>query len=237
VRKQMIKLTMMGAAVVLFSALGTAAPACTTTTYDVYISQGSCSIGNFTFSNFSTLTYTSSLGQPRPAATQLLVTPSGDGLGSLALGFNYQSAPQTPMDIIVNTNGAQFGVTFTYNVVGAGAPLEGDVMWSTFSNTTPGSASATKNSQLVSGGTIYTSTVSDQGGSNALANRSGSAVSFVPATPGPYTIQDSISLQAQTGGAATLRDFTNVFAIPEPLTGVLLGSGLVLLGLARRRRK
>src|SRR5262249_44529538 len=142
----------------------------------------------------------------------------------------------------VNQNGQIFSFNLNYQMTLTGASLIDIQMASTFSNTNPGSASATKNAQLLSGGTIFTSTVNDGGISNPL-NTYTSPMIPVSGT-GVWIISDTTSLQAQTGGAVTQSGFANLFtlqatptSVPEPMTALIIGSGLICVGLVSRRRR
>ena len=118
-------------------------------------------------------------------------------------------------------------------------------MNSSFSNTAPGSVSASKSAAPLAGGPGVTSTVNDGGISNPLGTYLGSMAAITGS--GPFLITDTTSLQAQTG-AVTQTGFANAFVL-EPLTSVtpevgsltMMGSGLIFLSLiassARRRKR
>jgi hypothetical protein len=90
-------------------------------------------------------------------------------------------------------------------------------MDSTFGNTSPGSASASKTAQLLSGGPAITSTVNDGGVSNALGTYSGTVM--------------------PVSGVGTFL----ITATPEIGSLAMIGSGLVFLSMVassnRKRRK
>jgi hypothetical protein len=146
-----------------------AAPGCLTGTYTTYIALlGGCTIGDATFSNFSPIGL---VGSPAITTDEILVTPGGSTLDpTLTYMFINNGAAQA---ITVNQNGQSFSVGFTYQLVVTGATLSTIQMDSTFANTDPGAASATKNAQLLGGGTLFTSTVDSGGVSNPLTTKSG----------------------------------------------------------------
>ena len=93
---------------------------------------------------------------------------------------------------------------------------------------------------------MFTSAVSDGGASNVNNTYNGPIVSTLNSTAA-FNVQDSISLQAQTGNV-TDSGFTNNFVstavttsgVPEPAANILIGVGLLAIaGLTRRasRRK
>jgi hypothetical protein len=217
---------------------------CVTGTYASYLALGStgCQNGNATFSNFGTLGFLNSPGVPQVAAEDIRVIPGGTLLLP-TLTFVYLNAAGAPTPVAVNQNGQIFSFGFNYQLALTGANLVGIQMGETFSNTNPGSASATKNAQLLGGiGPIFTSTVNDGGLSNPLGTVNG-ALTPVSGT-GVWVINDTTSLQAQNGGSVTQASFVNLFSlqpsavtVPEPMTALLIGSGLLCVGLVSRRRR
>jgi len=221
------------------------AAACVTGTYTSYEALGGgCSIGNATFSNFSSLSFVNSSGVPVLSPDQIIVTPSGTA-SDASLEFFYVNGNGAATPVTVNQIGQIFSFGFSFQILVSPGSLNGIEMDSNFANTSPGSASATKTAQLVGGGPTYTSTVSDGGISNSLGNYTGSLIPV--AGSGAFRITDTTSLQAQTG-SATQSGFTNSFALgagtastPEVRSSILMGSGLVLLSVfanvARRRQQ
>jgi hypothetical protein len=214
---------------------------CTTGTYTSYIALGAggCQDGDATFSNFSNLTFVN-IGIGTISPDNLEVIPGGTALAPTLTFVYFNSGVATP--ITVSTNGTQFAMGFNYQMTLTGASLVDIMMNSNFANSTPGSASATKNATLLGGGPTSTSTVSDQGSSNALGNHAGNLASTTGT--GVWLIGDATSLQAQTAGSVTQANFENLFTlaaaqtgVPEPVTGVLIGSGLLCLGLVSRRKR
>jgi hypothetical protein len=223
-----------------------AAPtACVTGTYASYQAlSGGCTIGDALFSNFSSLSFVNSPGVGILTASEIEVIPSGTPTDAL-LSFVYLNANATPTPVTVNQNGQIFSFGLSFDLLVSPSTLTGIQMSSTFGNTSPGSASASKTAQLLSGGPAITSTVNDGGISNALGTYSGAVMPV--SGVGTFLITDTTSLQAQTG-SATQSGFTNSFlltpastATPEIGSLAMIGSGLVFLGMVanstRKRRK
>jgi hypothetical protein len=223
-----------------------AAPACTTATYDTYVSlAGGCSIGDATFSNFSGFGFVNSAGVPVLPENQVLVTPTETN-GNVALMFTYLNANGTPTPVTVSSFGEIFSFGFFFQVVVNPSTLSGFQMDAAFANTQPGSVSSTKTVQPVGGGPTVTSTVSDDGASNPLGEYDGATA--VITGHGPFLVADTNSLQAQLNGIATEASFTNIFDLqtgstttPELKSFAMIGSGLVFLSLVasstRKRQK
>lgn len=234
--------------VVLITAVAAAAPLCTQNTYTSYegLGAGGCTIGDETFSNFSPLAFSNSLGVSTLSTDQILVTPTVVG-SEASLAFTYGTTA-TPITILLVDNSQVFAFDFTYQALSAtGKVLTGIQQTAAFSNTTPGSTSFTKNAQPIAGGTIFTSAVTDAGTNHVSATYSG-PVTAVSGANSNFLIKDAISLQAQSGSVSN-SGFTNNFftgntttTVPEPPVSLLIGSGLVLVGsltrkLAERRRR
>lgn len=221
-----------------------AAPACATGTYASYQAlSGGCSIGNAVFSNFSALSFVNSPGVGTLTPSEIEVIPSGT-LSDDMLTFMYLNAAGSPTAVTVNQNGQIFSFGMSFDILVTPGALNGIQMSSTFSNTAPGSASASKTAQLVGGGPAITSTVNDGGISNALGTYNGVVMPVTGA--GTFLITDTTSLQAQTGMVAQ-SGFANSFllssattATPEIGSLAMIGSGLVFLSMiasSTRRRK
>jgi hypothetical protein len=221
-----------------------AAPACVTGTYASYQAlSGGCMIGNALFTNFSSLSFVNSPGVGTLTPSEIDVIPSGIPTDDM-LTFEYLNAAGTPTPVIVNQNGQIFSFGMSFDIVVNPGSLTGIEMSSTFGNTAPGSASASKSAQPLGGGPAITSTVNDGGISNAMGTYSGAVMPITGS--GTFLITDTTSLQAQTG-AVTQSGFANSFllapgttATPEIGSLAMIGSGLVFLSMvanSTRRRK
>jgi hypothetical protein len=235
---------------IAFAAAAWSAPVCTMGTYASYqaLSSTGCTIGDETFSNFGGLTFTNSLGVDEISTSELFITPTviGSGPGSVdQLLFNYQGLPTgaggfpSSTDIGVLSN-QDLSYEFQYLVAPTSSPIPiVDIqMASTILNTNGGSVSAVKDVD-----TNATQSSANDGGAQhpSFTPVIGplTAVSF----GGPYTVQDTISLEGQNG-VAEQQDFTNGFtegtatvsSAPEPSTNLLIGTGLILFGLTRKFR-
>jgi len=235
---------------IAFAAAACAAPACTMGTYASYqaLGSGGCTVGDETFSNFGSLTFTNSLNVDDISTSQLFITPTevGSGPGSIdELLFNYQGLPTGSGGFPSSTDiGAASNQTLSYEFQYIVSPTSVPIpiveiqMLSTILNTNGGSVSAVKDVDS----DATQSTASDSGmqhGSLTSVPGPVTSVTF----GGPYTVQDTISLEGQNG-MAEQQDFTNKFtegaaavsSTPEPSTNLLIGTGLILFGLTRKLR-
>jgi hypothetical protein len=233
---------------IAFAAAAWSAPACTMGTYASYQALGStgCTVGDETFSNFGSLTFTNSLGVDEISTSELFITPTvvGSGPGSIdELLFNYQGLPtgsggfptSTDIGVLSNQN-LSYGFQYIVSPTSVPIPIVDIQMLSTILNTNGGSVSAVKdvNSDATE------STASDGGAQHASFTSVPGPITSVT-FGGPYTVQDSISLEGQNG-IAEQQDFTNEFtegavdSVPEPSTNLLIGTGLILFGLTRKFR-
>jgi hypothetical protein len=228
----------LGLSVAASSAFGAA---CVSQTYDQYVALGAggCTIGTTVFNNFGSLSFVNT-GVPTLPPQDVLVTPGGSPLAP-TLSFTYVSgANHVPTPETVNTSGSIFSMGLSYDLTPNAAILTSLQINSTFTNNSPGSASTTKTAQLAGGGPSFISTVSDGGITNPLATYNGSQIN--PTGTGVWVITDTVSLQAQSTGSVTQNGFANLFGLqnqvvgtPEPLSALLIGSGLICLGLMKRK--
>lgn len=217
---------------------------CVTGTYASYVSLGAtgCQDGNATFNNFGTLGFTNSGGVSTIPTSDIIVIPGGTALDP-TLRFEYGTLAAsviTPAPETVNVAGQIFSMGFAYQIAFTEANLSSIQMGETFSNTTSGSVSATKNAQIASG-PVFTSTVTDGGVSNSANTTLAGNLATTSGT-GIWTITDTVSLQAQTG-SATQNSFENLYSsaaatsVPEPSTMLIAAAVLLGLGMVRRRRR
>jgi hypothetical protein len=235
---------------IAFATAAWSSPACTMGSYASYQALGStgCTVGDEIFSNFGSLTFTNSLNVDEISTSELFITPTvvGSGPGSVdELLFTYQGLPTgsggfpTSTDIGVASN-QTLSYEFQYIVSPASSPIPiVDIqMLSTILNTMGGSVSAVKDVN-----TDATQSTANDGGTQHPSFTSVAG----PITPvtfgGPYTVQDTISLEGQNG-MAQQQNFTNDFTegaavltgTPEPSTNLLIGTGLILFGMTRKLR-
>jgi hypothetical protein len=186
-------------------------------------SGGGCFVGANTFTNF-TITGGNLIGGAGADA----IDPS-----SVTVNIQYNS----PNLVVVTSNndlgswnisGAQqFSFQLNYTVTGGGSYFRAfsDSINASTTNIAAGAS-------LTKGVTDTTSTmflnVNDQSPNSAMTTLTG----------GPFdtiNISDNFDVHASNFGA-TLLSATNTFATPEPMTSMLLGSGLLAFGFILRRR-
>jgi hypothetical protein len=216
----MRKVMVVAAAFFLVAALGSAAPMCTDGPINLSITAGfSCSLGGLTFSDFTVI---SAGGNPSP---EVDVRTSVDASGNVTLAFNPNIAnPSITQDIwlFYQVSGGTTSVTGTLTGVNAGISEH--------------ACSAAYVNFACSGTSLGGFVIASGGPESGVLNLTGDSV---------WLFKD---INVTTGGALTL--FTQTFPggegggggggggeVPEPVSFILMGSGLVALSLLRKVRK
>lgn len=233
-----LKVTIMGAA------LGGAAwgSACTQASYAAYESMvSSCTVGDEAFGNFSALSFSGTLGLT-VSTSDILITPQVVGNVD-ELVFTYQNLPVPPnaSSTTAEVSANQIlGYSFNYVVTPIPNPVIDIQMISDIGTTGTGNVSAVKDALV--GGSLFESAANNGSSIDTFPTLISGPITPVPGTSAPFTVQDAISLQGQTGTAEQL-DYTNLFtegavstSTPEPATTLLVGTGLLCFGLTRRYR-
>jgi hypothetical protein len=199
---------------------------CPTGSYTSYLGAGfTCTSGNLTFSAFG---YTSSANPAGIAipASGLTVSPqttTGNEGFQFAGGWNV---------------GTQAGgvASFQDSVVSFTVSAGGITDLHLFFN---GSFTGTGSSSVVESyclNHVLAGCPAGSSGSISVTNPApvfNSVVFFAPVTS--VSVSKDIHVDSGTNGTASISQVINTFSTPEPLTFVLLGSGLLGLGLVRRK--
>lgn len=188
--------------------------------------SGACSYGANTFSNIS-LTGSTIAGAPSPTGSidptlvDIQVTSQnipGGGLINLTL---------TNPTSWALSGSSQFTLVLSYTVTGGpwfasvGDSLIGSATSNSLGN---GSVSFDKSA----GGVVLP---------NAnLINTSNAQTAFPGAPLSTFNVTDNIQVHA-SNASATLNQTVNSFVVPEPMTSMLLGTGLLGFGLMLRRKR
>jgi len=229
-----------------------AAPLCTTGTMAAYISQGSCSIGNITFS-FGSNAYIFAPDDTAVTSAQVTVTPVGTGLTTNAqTGFTFAASNNgwtaTNPDS-AGINSADVNITFTASIVLPAVTLTSTTV--TVDPTLVNFAGST--GVLVGEGVTDVATSNSLGsitlaavGNNDAQSKflGGTALSgsaFFSSTD--VSVNKDINILSLDGpvpaSSASLTNLTETFTygtVPEPGAFLLVGIGLALL-LFRRSLK
>lgn len=225
----MKKVLWLGVMLLVVSSLAFATPACVTDTLANYLAlSGGCTIGANTFSNWSFGPTAINHSGPGPApvpigAGDITVTPLV--VPGVGIGFNFAG---------VFNSTAGIGITNSFTYVIQYDIASGPWIWD--NELTAGTGVITGSAFM---SLAETKTFDRLPEVNLLVTAPGESDHAVWAPPQTHVVSNTqLGLLSQGPGASvTLDSFTETFSVPEPLSLVLLGSGLLGLGLLRRRVK
>jgi hypothetical protein len=208
------------------------------TAISVITAAGGCAFGTNTFTNVSISTSTKSIGTQAGAIdpTQVALQITGDpALNAIDVTVSNLTASNW---VVANTQ--QFTLILTYTVTG-GLPAYFFGVGDSFNGsattcsagTTPCGDGAPSGAGAISFDKTADSTTLP---TLSLGTLSQLPVAFGGAPLSTFDVTDNIQVHA-TNATATLTSATNSFVIPEPMTSVLLGSGLLAFGFMLRRKR
>jgi hypothetical protein len=196
---------------------------------------GGCQFGSNAFTNVSIATSTDSITTPAgaidPNQVALSFNLSGNLLNVVVSNLNTNTTGSSTGSNWGLVGTQQFSLILTYTVtgnlpayfLGVGDSFNG-------SGTTCGAACGTGNISFDK--TADSTTLPTL----SLAMMSQAPVGFAGAPLSTFNVTDNIQVHA-TNASATLVDATNSFVVPEPMTSMLLGSGLLAVGFVLRRKR
>lgn len=254
----MKKITLLLILAVAFVATSAAEPLCTTfTTLQGVIDGGNaCEAGNLLFSNFSWITNGGAGNVTGFAASSVPISVTAASDTSVTLRFGTASANTFQTQLSTGVKSFNYKLIYDVSTIVRAGALANAFTGNVSSLVSPGTISNAKgfarltkegfDSELSSAFTTNPLVVNT---SSSSGNQSGSTA-LINAGNVLLMIYDDIFVQNRVGGAAVNsqaamnffeQTFNNVVtpdegpAIPEPLSFVLMGSGLLGLGLLRKR--
>lgn len=228
-KKTALNAVLMALGTLGLASIGTAAPLCSSTGVALNtLDQNSanqatgCSLGAITFNNFTLVAATQGGTAPLPTDANINVafteTLAPSGLPQLNVIFTDPS-----QWTLAGSQQNSFTVTYTVT-----APSAWFLSYqASVDGTTTGS-----------GVTSLVKSIGGQADDSANnATPTGPVAPFLPAnTVSTFNVSDNIQVLG-LGGTAMLNSATNSFVVPEPMTSMLLGTGLLAFGLMLRRKR
>jgi hypothetical protein len=219
----------LGCLVLAGSAFGSATTCLTPTApYTAYLVMGfTCTSGNLTFSAFgySASGNPSNLAVPATAITVTPQTMTNNEGFQFQAGWSVGSQGTSP-----NTEDSLITFTVTGYITDLHLSFNG-------SFTGTGRTNVTENYCLNGSGSIANCSGPGQSSGQIQVTNPGNnfnaAVFFAPVTS--IAVSKDILVDSGSNGTAAISFVINTFSSPEPLSFVLLGSGLLGLGLLRKR--
>lgn len=188
---------------------------------------GSCFFGSNTFTNISIATSSESVSAPAGAIDPNQVT------------FQVSTATPNLLNVLISnltpSNWAlsgtqQFNLVLTYTVTGA-LPAYFQAVGDSFTGSATSNSNGTGAVSYDKSADSVTLLTLSTGGITSQA-----PVAFPGAPLSTFNVTDNIQVHA-TNASATLVNATNSFVVPEPVSSVLLGSGLLAFGIILRRKR
>jgi hypothetical protein len=219
-KRSMARVLWVAIGTLVLAAAGMAAPMCTGTVTIQSLEAAGCQLGVVVFDNFSFVN-PSSGGTPYvPSDTNVNIT------------IDYNSplnvvtfTPVNAADWDLTSNFQQFAFTVTYTVT---APTAFFLDWAP---SISGLRSGTGGFSIVE--TINGSAVN---GADAFSSNPPPTL-FAGGPVSTFNVSDNIQASSGSSGTSSLFSVTNSFTVPEPLSSVLLGSGLLALGFLLRCKR
>jgi len=217
--KKLITIIFLG--IMARASVGFSAPLCIGPVTIQSIEATGCSVGVVTFGSFALVNPTAGGGAVLPSDTNVLVS-----INSASPNDVLTFTPVTAANWQLNSSNQQWAFTLNYTVTMPAA------FFQSYQSSVSGSFTGTGNFSL----TKNISTQAATAGADQVNNLS-AVIPFVGAPISTFNVSDNIQLSSGTSGTASLTSVSNIFAIPEPLTSILLGSGLLAFGYLIRRRR
>lgn len=232
----MKRITLVPFAMLLLSSSAAASSLCVQASLSQYIQDyvgysNACSVGDKLFYDFSFSSSASSGTAPRATALQI-VPDAGDGVsnpgflfsGGAFLVFPGRSIDATLIYSVATMSGQALIEGYSLSIAGShnGQGNGFGTVTESFSNSPAGTPLIT--SIGPADGTVLSA------GVNGLPLASGTIVTTTLHVESPAGSSDIVTL------SAIQEHFSEISSVPEPYQPVLIGSGLLVLGLWRRRR-
>ena len=207
---------------------------CPTTTYDQYlVSNFTCVSGNVMFSSFGYSGTGSPSGMVIPASG-IAVTPQTMTLNE---GFQFSSGWLVGTQPNGSSSFQDSLISFTVSTVNGATTLDDLTLF--FNGNFTGTGLSGVAEQYCLGGTLQNCAQGHSGQIKVTNPPPGfnSAVFFQPTTT--ISVSKDINVTSGSAGTASISQVINTFSqisqVPEPLSCLLMGSGLLGLGLCRKR--